>query len=180
MWASRESESSFSSNKTVSVASLPGRHVTRSSIWPSASAAGGTCFTMCVSQASGTSALGGLQQLHLGRLRIGDLSSRDCRLTSDMIIAQRGLIERGWRHFSSRRRLLSHITWRLRSLQGKVLSVLRLLKAITTFEGGVDYILWKIQRHSGVTVEVEPRLRRRPLLAIWVLSWRLYRRGGFR
>jgi hypothetical protein len=86
-----------------------------------------------------------------------------------------------YRHcISSRRRLLSHITWRLRSLQGKVLSVLRLLKAITTFEGGVDYILWKIQRHSGVTVDVEPRLRRRPLLAIWVLSWRLYRRGGFR
>jgi len=86
-----------------------------------------------------------------------------------------------YRHdISSRRRFLSRITWRLRSLQGKVLSVLRLLKAITTFEGGVDYILWKIQRHSGVTVDVEPRLRRRPLLAIWVLSWRLYRRGGFR
>jgi hypothetical protein len=83
-------------------------------------------------------------------------------------------------HISNYRRLLNHITWRLRSLQGKVLSVLRLLKAITTFEGGVDYILWKIQRHSGVTVDVEPRLKRRPLLAIWVLSWRLYRRGGFR
>ena len=86
-----------------------------------------------------------------------------------------------YRHFiSSRRRLLSRITWGLRSVQGKVLSVLRLLKAATTFEGGVDYILWKIERHSGVTVDVEPRLRRRPLLAMWVLSWRLYRRGGFR
>ncbi len=86
-----------------------------------------------------------------------------------------------YRHFiSSRRRLLSRIAWRLRSLQGKVLSVLRLLKAATTFEGGVDYILWKIERHSGITVDVEPRLRRRPLLAMWVLSWRLYRRGGFR
>ena len=77
-------------------------------------------------------------------------------------------------------RFASRWAWGLRSLQGKVLSVLRLVKAVTTFEGGVDYILWKIERHSGVTVEVEPSLRRRPLLAMVVLSWRLYRLGGFR
>jgi hypothetical protein len=77
-------------------------------------------------------------------------------------------------------RFLSRLTWGLRSIQGKLLSALRLLKAMATFEGGVDYILWKIERHSGVTVDIEPRLRRRPLLAMWVLSWRLYRRGGFR
>jgi hypothetical protein len=77
-------------------------------------------------------------------------------------------------------RFLSRLTWGLRSIQGKLLSALRLLKAMATFEGGVDYILWKIQRHSGVTVDIEPRLKRRPFLAIWVLSWRLYRRGGFR
>ena len=70
--------------------------------------------------------------------------------------------------------------WGLRTLQGKLLSVLRLVKAVTTFEGGVDYILWKIERHSGVSVEVAPHLKRRPLLAMAVLSWRLYRRGGFR
>jgi len=77
-------------------------------------------------------------------------------------------------------RRVSRFAWGLRSWQGKLLSVLRLVKAMTTFEGGVDYILWKINRHSGVTVDVEPRLRRHPLLAVWVLSWRLYRRGGFR
>jgi hypothetical protein len=77
-------------------------------------------------------------------------------------------------------RWISRLAWALRTWQGKLLSVLRLLKAITTFEGGVDYILWKINRHSGVTVDVEPRLRRHPLLAMWVLSWRLYRKGGFR
>ena len=79
-----------------------------------------------------------------------------------------------WVRYSSR------LTWGLRAIQGKLLSVLRLLKAMATFEGGVDYILWKIERHSGVTVDIEPRLKRRPLLAIWVLTWRLYRRGGFR
>jgi len=80
----------------------------------------------------------------------------------------------------ARVRFLSRLTWGLRSIQGKLLSALRLLKAIATFEGGVEYILWKIERHSGLTVDIEPRLRRRPLLAMWVLSWRLYRRGGFR
>jgi hypothetical protein len=77
-------------------------------------------------------------------------------------------------------RYLSRLTWGLRGMQGKLLSALRLLKAMATFEGGVDYILWKIERHSGVRVDIEPRLKRRPLLAIWVLTWRLYRRGGFR
>lgn len=81
---------------------------------------------------------------------------------------------------SAIKRLTGRFAWRLRSWQGKLLSILRLLKATLTFEGGVDYILWKIERHSGVTVEVEPRLKRRPLLAMWVLSWRLYRKGGFR
>jgi hypothetical protein len=77
-------------------------------------------------------------------------------------------------------RRVSRLTWVLRSWQGKLLSVLRLVKAITTFEGGVDYILWKVNRHSGVSVDVSPRLRRHPLLAMGVLSYKLYRRGGFR
>jgi len=42
---------------------------------------------------------------------------------------------------------------------------LRLLKATAAFEGGVDYILWKIERHSGITADIEPRLKRRPLYA---------------
>jgi hypothetical protein len=81
---------------------------------------------------------------------------------------------------SIRQRLGCRIGWRVRSLQGKVLSLLRLLKGAFTFSGGLDYILWKIERHSGVTVEVPSRLRRHPILAICVLSWRLYRNGAFR
>jgi hypothetical protein len=70
--------------------------------------------------------------------------------------------------------------WRLRSMQGKLLSVLRLMKATLTFEGGVDYILWKIERHTGVRLDVEPQPKRRSLLSLGVLAWRLYRKGGFR
>ena len=83
-------------------------------------------------------------------------------------------------HVTAGRRLVSRWTWKLRAWQGKLLSIMRLLKAALTFEGGVDYILWKIERHSGVAVEVEPRLKRRPLLAMLVLPWRIYRKGGFR
>ena len=77
-------------------------------------------------------------------------------------------------------RWTARFAWALRSLQGKLLSILRLFKAWFTFRGGVNYILWKVQRHSGITVELTPRLRRFPLLAVFVLTWRLYRRGAFR
>jgi len=80
----------------------------------------------------------------------------------------------GWRRTGCR------LGWRIRSLQGKILSVVRLLKGAFTFSGGLDYILWKIERHTGVTVEIPPRLRRRPILALCVLSWKLYRKGAFR
>jgi hypothetical protein len=79
-----------------------------------------------------------------------------------------------------RARRLSGLAWVVRRFQGKVLSVLRLLKGLLTFHGGVDYILWKIERHSGVSVDVAPRLRRLPVLGVCIVFWRLYRQGGFR
>jgi hypothetical protein len=81
---------------------------------------------------------------------------------------------------SAWRRIGCRLGWRIRSIQGKILSVVRLIKGAFTFSGGLDYILWKIERHTGVTVEVPPRLRRHPILALCVLSWRLYRKGAFR
>ena len=43
--------------------------------------------------------------------------------------------------------------WRLRRLQAKGLFLLRILRNALIFEGGVDYVLWKIQRHSGVAID---------------------------
>ncbi len=77
-------------------------------------------------------------------------------------------------------RALSRFTWALRIMQGKILSALRLIKGTLTFDGGVDYILWKIKRHSGVALTASPFLKRHPVLAMCVLSWRLYKRGGIR
>ncbi|GJL49935.1 hypothetical protein [Candidatus Nitrospira salsa] len=81
---------------------------------------------------------------------------------------------------SSAVRQLNSVTWLLRRGQGKVLSILRLIKGLFTFQGGVDYILWKIERHSGVSIELTPQQRKHPLLASPVVFWKLYRKGAFR
>ena len=77
-------------------------------------------------------------------------------------------------------RSLSRLTWTVRSLQGKVLSVLRLVKGLFTFQGGPEYVLWKIERHSGIRVEGNLRQGRYPLLEVGKILWRLYRSGAFR
>jgi hypothetical protein len=80
----------------------------------------------------------------------------------------------------ARVRFANRIGWNVRRIQGKMLSFLRLLKGMFTFDAGLDYILWKIERHSGITVQMDPRLRRIPVVGTGILFWRLYRRGAFR
>jgi hypothetical protein len=70
--------------------------------------------------------------------------------------------------------------WTARRMQGKVLSVLRLLKASFTFDGGLRYLAWKIERHSGIKTEITPFMRRFPRLGATGALWRTWRRGGFR
>jgi len=70
--------------------------------------------------------------------------------------------------------------WALRIAWGKWLSLLRLLKGLATFAGGLDYVAWKLERHTGRRVEIPPRVRRRPWLYVWPLVWRHWRKGTFR
>lgn len=70
--------------------------------------------------------------------------------------------------------------WRLRSVQGKALNLLRLMKAAFTFQGGLDYAVWKIERHSGVKIELTDAERRHPILTGLKLLPRLKQRGGLR
>jgi len=70
--------------------------------------------------------------------------------------------------------------WRLRRIQGKTLNAARLIKAAFTFQGGLDYAVWKIERHSGVKVELTEADRRRPLLTGARLLWNTMKRGGIR
>jgi hypothetical protein len=65
--------------------------------------------------------------------------------------------------------------WARRRAIGKILSLLRLSKAAFTFAGGPDYLVWKIERHSGVAIELTDWQRRHPILAgLWLLP-KLYR-----
>ena len=70
--------------------------------------------------------------------------------------------------------------WSLRRIAGRALSVLRLAKASFTFQGGADYIAWKVKRHSGVTIEVTEFQRRHPLIAGVLLLPKLLRSGAVR
>ena len=71
-------------------------------------------------------------------------------------------------------------SWALRRGQGKMLSILRLIKALFTFEGGLDYIAWKLERHSGEEIHIPDKVRRAPLIFMWGYYWDLYRRGIFK
>jgi len=81
---------------------------------------------------------------------------------------------------SAMSRKLSPFTWWVRRVQGKLLSMLRLVKAALTFNEPLEYLLWKIERHSGMYIEPTPRQLRHPLIFAWPLLWRLYRQGAFR
>ncbi len=97
--------------------------------------------------------------------------------------------EQGWTAAASGRyrnpstrgqRSWSAWSWAVRRAQGKVLSILRLLKASFTFDGGLPYLAWKIERHSGVRIGITPFMQRHPRLGAIGALWRTWRRGGFR
>jgi hypothetical protein len=64
---------------------------------------------------------------------------------------------------SARRETLSW--WNRRQRLGRPLNILRLLKASTTFDGAARYAAWKVQRHTGVPIEVTPWREKHPVLA---------------
>ena len=55
--------------------------------------------------------------------------------------------------------------WKQRQRFGKPLNFIRLVKASTTFEGAARYAAWKIERHTGMPVEVTPFREKHPILA---------------
>ena len=77
-------------------------------------------------------------------------------------------------------RLVARWGWSLRHALGKPLNFVRLMKSAYTFDGGVDYLIWKIERHSGVRMGVTPWQRRHPILASPYVLWQLKKRGAIR
>lgn len=70
--------------------------------------------------------------------------------------------------------------WRRRRWEGKLLTLLRLAKASLTFAGGIDYLAWKINRHAGTNIAIQPWQRRWPILGALILLPRLMKRGAVR
>jgi hypothetical protein len=57
---------------------------------------------------------------------------------------------------------------------------MRLVKAAFTFQGGADYIVWKIERHSGEKIVLTYWQKRHPIIAGLMLLGPLLRSGAVR
>jgi hypothetical protein len=75
--------------------------------------------------------------------------------------------------FAERQRILRW--WRRRRRLGKPLNLARLARATATFDGAARYAAWKIERHTGIPVELPPWSERHPLLAAPGAAWRFWR-----
>lgn len=70
--------------------------------------------------------------------------------------------------------------WNLRKRLGRPLNIARLVKAAFTFQGGADYVAWKIKRHQGIELHLTSFQKRHPLVsAPWILI-KLYHQGVFK
>lgn len=77
-------------------------------------------------------------------------------------------------------REITHARWSSLRRRGKMITIARLAKASLTFAGGIDYLAWKINRHAGTQIEIQPWQRRWPLLGAVVLVPKLFRQGAIR
>lgn len=74
------------------------------------------------------------------------------------------------------RRLIAHLNTPLRRLSGKVVTLLRLIKAPLTFTGAVEYIVWKLERHTGERIKTTPFQRKHPLIGGWPLLFKVLKK----
>ena len=70
--------------------------------------------------------------------------------------------------------------WRRKSVCGKALNIFRLTKAAFTFEQKVEYIQWKVERHTGEPLKLTEFQKNYPLLNAPVILWQLWRKGAVR
>lgn len=102
-------------------------------------------------------------------------------MTPDMVADLEGVtFKDGVLHIDIDRtqRLRANWIWFWRRVQGKLIHVLRLIKGAATFDGGIEYLAWKIERHSGVKVILKPWHRKYPVLAGIYLLPRLRHKGA--
>ena len=76
-------------------------------------------------------------------------------------------------HIAESFRNLKRLNTPVRHFAGKVVTFFRLMKAPLTFTGAVDYIVWKIERHSGHKITPTERQRKYPLIFAWPLVYKV-------
>lgn len=78
------------------------------------------------------------------------------------------------------RRRLACWRWKLLRPVCKVQVFFRLIKTAFTFGDWVPYVLWKVERHSGIHIEPTERQRKHPLIYGWPVVVKLLRSGALR
>jgi hypothetical protein len=106
-------------------------------------------------------------QAHFDGLLPAALNHADIPLMRDGAMLEPRLGKR------ERRRILHW--WNRRRRLGKGLNVMRLIRAAATFEGGMRYVAWKVERHTGLPVKISPLRERFPLAAAPSLLWQVWR-----
>lgn len=113
-----------------------------------------------------------------------ELRVEQARRSQDIVAADAGRFNSLWR-LTAPARAASPIVdaeaeWARRQRRGKLRNALRLVKAAFTFKGGLEYAVWKVERHSGRPVEISPWQRRWPWLAAPLVAFRLWRERRLR
>lgn len=101
----------------------------------------------------------------------------DAMLTPALQHAAERQGQKGWRPASADQ---YRRAWRRRRVLGKGLNIARLIKAAFTFDQRVEYIEWKVQRHTGQALQLTDFQRRHPLIAAPGVLWKLWRAGAIR
>jgi hypothetical protein len=76
---------------------------------------------------------------------------------------------------SARGRRRARRLWRVQRPLAKAIAIAGLLKTAATFGDWVPYVLWKLERQSGIRIEVSERQRRHPLIWGWPVIFRVLR-----
>jgi len=102
------------------------------------------------------------------------------------VLEQRGRLhvrdqgDRLWVRSDPRARARARRSWHLLRRAAKVRAAAGVVKTAATFDDWPSYVLWKLERQSGVKVQVSERQRRHPWLLGWPVLWRLLRQGALR
>ena len=65
------------------------------------------------------------------------------------------------------------LKWFLRKYWTRSLNILRLIKAAYTFKGGIEYLVWKLERHRGIKIELTEKEKEKPILSTIKIFFKL-------